>query len=133
MGRVILSTMYGANIFPPDIEEKISKIAKEKGELWRVDKELLDYIDNLECETYTLEEFRGLSDINNVVRLLRDNSVTYYYPSGDFSYICSFSVVKFDENRKWIIDEYDGVEGIEYIDDYEPVCEEIGFYRRKIE
>lgn len=132
--KCIVFSGFGLNCLPKEVSNLFDSKIKEKGELYRLDSELISAIESLPWISLTVKELRELGNITDeYVKILGDNSniESYIFPSEErYIHTNTFSICEVDISRKWGIGEYDGAESIVYYDNLEPICEELNFYRK---
>ena len=139
MGRVIfmkciIFSGFGVGRLPKEVTTLLNSKINEKGELYRLDSELISAIESLPWVSLTVKELRELGNITDeYVKILGDNSniESYIFPSEErYIHTNTFSICEVDTTRKWGIEEYDGAESVVYFENLEPICEELNFYRK---
>lgn len=132
--KCIIFSGFGVGRLPNEVSELEIIKRREKGELFRLDSELINAIESLPWVSLTVKELRELGDITDeYVKILGDNSniESYIFPSEErYIHTNTFSICEVDTNRKWGIEEYDGAESVVYYDNLEPICKELNFYRK---
>lgn len=124
--KCIIFSGFGVGRLPKEVTTLLNSKIKEKGELYRLDSELISAIESLPWVSLTVKELRELGNITDeYVKILGDNSNIERYIHTN-----TFSICEVDTTRKWGIEEYDGAESIVFFDNLEPICEELNFYRK---
>ena len=126
--KVIILTDYGNNSLPKEFK------ADYNNKLWRMNKELIDRIESFNWikigyqekdkivvgQNYAID-YKGNINCSNVVEYI-------YATSGSSVPFISFCIEEVDISRPWCIEEYDGAEGIKYLDAYKCVDKELNYF-----
>ena len=129
--KVLLFTSYGANTVTPAMGNFMKRY---KGMLCRINTELIEYIEN---NSVVYEDINHI-EYDKFMKLISDDSETivtfknhpniYYVYNKECNYVSNFSIVEVDTTRPWTIEEYDGAEGIKYLDDMVCVDKELNYW-----
>lgn len=119
--KVILLTSFGVDLLPKEFKADYSSA------MWRMDKALINRI-----EKKNWVKVQKSSEINSIDKdycFEIENGVKYVYatPNQSTNFL-TFAIVEVDTSRPWCVDEYDGSEGIKYLDNYICVSKETNFH-----
>lgn len=135
--KVLLFTAYGGYAATPQMKEILSKY-ENKGIRGRIG-EIVDYVENnhvLYPTIYKLSEIEKEFENNKelIVKFedLQKHGYQKYMIYRDIGYsgITTFSIVDVDTTRPWTIEEYDGAEYIQYLDENKLIDKELNYYEK---
>ena len=131
--KVLLFTSYGANTVTPTMGDIMKKY---KGILCRINRELIEYIENNSVvyegnHSEHAEFMKSFSDDSETIVTLKNHPNIYYVYNREYHYVSNFSIVEVDTARPWTIGEYDGAEGIKYLDEIKCVDEALNYWEVK--
>lgn len=131
--KVLLFTNYGSDTRTPKMIEIMNKnggytIKGRTGEV-------IDYIEN-NCEVYKEMDYNILLEIKQRMRENHELIFTfknfqgkYYAYNSNTHDSDKFSIVDVDITRPWTIEDYDGSEGIKYLDEWTLVDKDMNYYK----
>ena len=122
--KVIVLTSHGCSTLP----EIFSVNYKDK--CWRVNQDLIKEIESLDWKLIK-NEYMKKSRNENYATPIEDGMRYFYATPGEFNAFNAFEIVDVDIMRPWCIDEYDGAEYIEYLDDVICLDKELIFFEKK--
>lgn len=135
--KVLLFTGYGGWDATPQMKKILNKY-EEKGIRGRIG-EIVDYVENNHvvyptiCKLPEMEkEFKNNKELIVKFEDIQKNGYQKYTVYNDIGYsgTVTFSIVEVDTTRPWTIEEYDGAEYIQYLDENKLVDEELNYYEK---
>jgi len=134
--KILLFTGYGGYAATPQMKKILNKY---KGIRSRVG-EIVDYVENnhiLYHSSYFIEAEKELKNNRELIVKFEDiqryeNRQSYSVYDANLYGLSSFSIEEVDTTRPWTIEEYDGAEYIEYLDEHKLVDEELNYYEKNI-
>lgn len=122
--KVIVLCSYGNEGLPKEFG------CNYKDKLWRFDKKLINRIEKLDW--IKIDFPNNIKDTTKNYCYKVSNGVKYIYATpNSHSLFNIFKIVEVDISRPWCIEEYDGAEGIKYLDDYICVDKELNYFEFK--
>lgn len=109
--KVLIFSGFGSSGYPKHISEQIKETNFPESRCGSIIEILELYPDKSNIDN--LQEKYNSLQIGEVLR----NKNKFYF--GKKPYNISCSIVEVDTSKRWTIDEYDGAEGIKYL---EPIC-----------
>ena len=132
--KVLLFTGYGEAAYTPKMKEIMDSY---KNSICKRAGFIIEYIES-NCEVYIDEKsmMKALEKNNkDYEKIVSCKSFPGVYcclnPTSRTTFVSSFSIVDVDITRLWTIEEYDGSEYIQYLDDYKLVDKELNYYEKK--
>ena len=122
--KVIVLTSHGCSTLP----EIFSVNYKDK--CWRVNQDLIKEIESFDWKLIK-SEYMIRSRNENYAMPTKDGMLYFYATPNEFNAFNAFEIVDVDITRPWCIEEYDGAEYIEYLDDVICLDKELNFYEKK--
>lgn len=135
--KVLLFTGYGGYAATPQMKEILEKY---DGIYSRIG-EIVDYVENNHV-VYDVSQYfeveKELKKKNNKELIIKfednkkhDNYQKYaIYNNIKYSNFSTFSIVEVDITRPWTIEEYDGAEYIQYLDENKLIDKELNYYEK---
>ena len=122
--KVIVLCDYGNDGLPKEFH------CNYKDELWRFDKKLINKIEQFDW--VQIDFPNAIKDTTKNYCYPIENGMKYIYatPNGS-SPFSIFKIINVDTSRPWCIEEYDGAEGVKYLDDYVCISKEFNYYSPK--
>ena len=129
--KVLIYPTHRGMIFTPKMKEIMNKyegVRQRTGEI-------IEYIEN-NCDycvggNYDLIRASLVKDEEKIlkVKTLYDSNEDYVYWIYTKEHgVCVFKIEEVDTTRQWTIDEYDGAEGILYLDERKCLDEELNYW-----
>lgn len=122
--KVIVLSSHGYSTLP----EIFSVNYKDK--CWRVSQDLIKEIESFDWKLIKSQDMKGSRNVNYAMPT-KDGMLYFYATLTEFSSFNAFEIVDVDITRPWCIEEYDGAEYIEYLDDVICLDKELNFYEKK--
>ena len=117
--KVVIFDGYGASGFPKQIQNQI----KEKDFPYIRCGSIIDILEQYpSVSKVTLMEKYNKLKVDEVLRC--DNK--FYFGAKPYNISCS--IVEVDTSKKWRISEYDGAEGIEYLE-HKCIAEDLNYWK----
>lgn len=132
--KVLLFTSYGGYAATPRMKEILNKY---KGIYSRIG-EIVDYVENNHILCHSSKHIEVEKELkNNSELIIKYEDIQrfkgcqiYKVYSTDVYGTSSFSIVEVDTTRPWTIEEYDGAEYIQYLDENKLIDKELNYYEK---
>jgi hypothetical protein len=124
--KVLLFTRYGGCTATPQMKEILNKYKGIRGRIG----EIVDYVENNHVVYDASQYFDAQKEAKNNKELIIKISDVYIVWNENISSTAPFSIVEVDTTRPWTIEEYDGAEYIEYLDENKLVDEELNYHEK---
>jgi hypothetical protein len=130
--KVLLFTGYGGYAATPQMR----KILEKYDGIYSRIGEIVDYVENNHVLYHSSHFIEAESELKNNRELIIKFEDTQRYKDRQ-SYVvydanlygtASFSIVDVDTTRPWTIEEYDGAEYIQYLDENKLIDKELNYY-----
>lgn len=119
MVKMILFGGVGDSSIPKKIQQEMNDKPFPENRCGRV----VEYLESYPIITDNLAKaFESLKD----GEVLRASENTFYFGGRFYPIRCN--IIEIDETRPWAFDEYDGAEGILYLDGYKCVNEKMNYH-----
>ena len=131
MRKVLISTCYGGAEYTPEMQ----KIMQKSTGVRRRVGEVVEYVESVakECPKPDMVQDM-LKDDETILEVVRtDKKCTYCIKCSNeesilYGNIVSFCIVNVDDTRPWTIENYDGYEGVKYLDKRKLEDEELNYW-----
>lgn len=132
--KILLFTGYGGGAATPQMKEILNKYSGIRARIG----EIVDYVENNHVLYHSSNFIKAEKELKNNKELIikfedtqkYEDRQTYAVHSTSFYGTASFSIVDVDTTRPWTIEEYDGAEYIQYLDEHKLVDEELNYYEK---
>ena len=126
--KILLFTGYGGWAATPHMKEILNK---HKGIRGRVG-EIIDYVENNHVIYDASQYFEAQKELKNNKELIIKINNDYIVWNETIYSTAPFSIEDVDTTRPWTIEEYDGAEYIEYLDEHKLADEELNYYKKNM-
>lgn len=134
--KILLFTGYGGYADTPQMRKILNKY--NNGIRGRIG-EIVNYVENNHVLYHSSQFIEAEKELKNNRELIvkfediqkSEDHQHYSLWNKNLHGCSSFSIVDVDITRPWTIEEYDGAEYIEYLDEHKLVDEELNYYEKK--
>lgn len=133
--KILLFTGYGGYAATPQMKEILNKYKGIRGRVG----EIVYYVESNHVSYPTISELpeveKEFTKNKELIVKFEDIQKHGYqkymvYNSTGYSNTTTFSIVNVDTTRPWTIEEYDGAEYIQYLDENKLVDKELNYYEK---